>query len=197
MNLNSADAKPPEKFLTVSNLLSLLRIILAVPFVVVLLAQASWSRPAAIAILALGALTDRYDGIFARKYHQETEWGRILDPLADKVGIAAAVIVFLILGNLPLWFVIIVLARDVVILLGGIYVKFRTGRVLSSIPAGKWTVGTMALTLLAVLLGVPEMAVQVFVWATIGMVCVSLGLYVRRFFEALGHPATGDVHGHA
>ena len=195
MNIISADAATPGKFLTLSNLLSLLRIILVVPFVVVILARAPWSGSWGILILALAALTDRYDGILARKYHQETEWGRILDPIADKIGIISAVVVLLIVGSLPLWFVIVIIGRDVLILSGGMYIKARTGKVLPSMPAGKWATGAMSLTLLVILAGLSEPVVQVFIWVAVVMVFVSLGFYVRRFIEVMSTSEAGSADG--
>ena len=197
MNQIPADARSSGGFWTISNLLSLLRIVLSIPFVLVLLARASWSRPWAIVILVLGALTDRYDGIIARRYHQESEWGRILDPLADKIGMSAALLVFLLLGDLPLWFVVVLITRDLLILIGGMFIKVRTGKVLPSIPAGKWAVGMMAMTLLVVLLGLPDALVNLFIAATILMVGVSSLLYLQKFVGVMRAAAAGEAHGNA
>ena len=197
MNQIPADARSSGGFWTISNLLSLLRIVLSIPFVLILLARAPWSRPWAVVILVLGALTDRYDGIIARRYHQESEWGRILDPLADKIGMSAALIVFFLLGDLPLWFVLVLIVRDLLILAGGIFIKVRTGKVFPSMLAGKWAAGIMALTLLVVLLGMSDGIVNIFIVATIVMVGVSFLLYLQRFIDAMRAPAAGEAGGNA
>jgi CDP-diacylglycerol--glycerol-3-phosphate 3-phosphatidyltransferase len=185
------DGAPRQHILTVSNALSFLRLLFVVPFVLVLLAKAPWSKPWAIAILVLAALTDKFDGVLARKYHQETEWGRILDPLADKIAMGATGIVFMILGYWPVWFVLSVLARDLLIFIGGSVLKIRTGRVLPSNLTGKWALGVMSLLVLAVLIGAPDLVVECLLWASVAMLITSFVLYVRRFAQAV-RPATEE-----
>src|SRR5512140_1565013 len=75
----AADATMSRKFLTVSNLLSITRAILAIPFVYFMLSDAPASRVWAFVVFAVALLTDKLDGDFARWLHQETEWGKILD----------------------------------------------------------------------------------------------------------------------
>jgi len=180
----ATDVSRTDRFFTIPNLLSLLRLVLVVPFVLVLIAHEPWSKPWAIAIVLVAALTDKLDGDLARKYGQESEWGRILDPLADKLGIAAAAIVFLVLDLLPAWFVAALVGRDLLIGAGGLYLKARTGRVLPSNMAGKWAVGVFILTILVILLEAPPVVVSVMIGASIVMLLVSLFMYIRRFIEA-------------
>ena len=185
MKTGSPDAASASTFLTVSNLLSLSRALLIIPFVYVMLAQAPWSRFWGGVIIAVGAVTDNLDGRIARHYHQETEWGRILDPLADKLGLAAGGLVFLYLGLIPLWFVVALLTRDALIFFGGIYLKARQGVVLPSHPLGKWAVGIICLTLLVIVYGPPGPLVTALLWASTGMLLVSFVFYVHRFITVL------------
>ncbi|MFN0159520.1 MAG: CDP-alcohol phosphatidyltransferase family protein, partial [Bacteroidota bacterium] len=129
MTIQSSDA---NRFFTISNLLSISRGLLAIPFMMVMLVPSPPSRPWAAAIMILAAITDKLDGAFARKFHQATEWGKILDPIADKVAVASVVISLLVLKEIPLWFVSVVLGRDILIFLGGMYVKAKKNIVLSS-----------------------------------------------------------------
>ncbi|MCK5571990.1 MAG: CDP-alcohol phosphatidyltransferase family protein [Bacteroidetes bacterium] len=172
-------------FLTLSNLLSILRILLAIPFAAVMLSSVPSAPVWGCFLLGLGVLTDRLDGYFARRYDQETEWGRILDPLADKIGIAVVALVLLILGRIPLWFVAVIVARDLLILAGGIYLKARTGKVLPSNRLGKWAVGVIAVALFLALLDIAPAIQVVLMVTTLIMLLVSLLLYVRRLIEVL------------
>lgn len=172
-------------FLTVSNLLSLSRIILIVPFLLITLSTVPHARLWGCLVLAIGMITDNLDGYFARKLHQETELGRILDPLADKLGVAALAVALLLLGSLPLWFVVALLARDFLILGGGIYLKSKRNIVVPSNMAGKWAVNAIAFTLGLALLGAPGIIVDACIAVTVLMLLVSLALYVRRFIEIL------------
>jgi CDP-diacylglycerol--glycerol-3-phosphate 3-phosphatidyltransferase len=177
----ATDAVLSRKFLTISNLLSITRAILAIPFVLFMLSDAPGARVWAFVVFIVALLTDKLDGDLARWLHQETEWGKILDPLADKIGIASGAVVFLLQGLLPAWFVVALIARDLLIFCGGLFLKFRRGVVLPSNVTGKWAVGTIALTFGLVILGAPEIVVAVSVWGSIVMMVLSLVLYVRRF----------------
>ena len=115
----------PSRFLTVSNLLSILRALLIAPFACVALSDIPGARLWACLIIALAALTDRLDGLLARKMHTVTEWGKILDPLADKLAVAAGRSCFSKLGAIPLWFVICLIARDILIFCGGLFLRRR------------------------------------------------------------------------
>lgn len=162
-----------------------------------------------IAILALAALTDKFDGALARKFNQVTEWGKILDPLADKIGIAVVAFVLVKLGLIPLWFVVALIARDLLILAGGIYVKKKKGVVLQSNQLGKWTIGVLALAMFVAILnseranskGIPSgeslpflstnaIVVDVLLWLSAAMLMVSLVLYLKRFIEVMGADVT-------
>jgi len=170
-------------FLTLSNLLSIFRILLAIPFAALMLSSIPSANIWGCVVLGVGALTDKLDGYVARRYHQETEWGRILDPLADKIGVAVAGLVLLSLGRLPVWFVATILLRDLLIFGGGLVVRARTGRVLPSNLVGKWAVGVISVTLFLAVLEVAPMLQNVLMGATLIMLAVSLALYVRRFVE--------------
>lgn len=175
-------------FVTVPNLLSLLRAGLAIPFTAVMLSSLETARLWGVAIMALAMLTDKLDGVLARKYHTSTEWGRILDPLADKIGVAAVGLVLLYLGDIPLWFVVALVGRDAMILAGGVLVKRRTGVVLPSNKAGKWAVGVVAATLLLALVGIHGPVLDGGLVVSTSMLALSLWLYVKRFLETMRRP---------
>jgi CDP-diacylglycerol--glycerol-3-phosphate 3-phosphatidyltransferase len=167
------------------NLISLSRVLLVILFVLAMLVPDPPARWWGLGILLLAALTDRLDGMLARRMHQETEWGRILDPLADKVGVAAVAVVLLYLRWLPFWFVALLLGRDLLILSGGLLVRRKTGEVLQSNVAGKWAVGVFAATLIFIVAETPAWLVSVGIWTSVTMVAVSTIGYVRRFIEVM------------
>ena len=124
------------------NALSLLRLLLAIPISIAL-----WHNQTALAVSlgVLAMLTDYLDGYFARKYNQISEMGKILDPLADKVMVISLFIILTLMGRIPLWLTIMVFARDILIMLGGIYLKKKLNYVVPSNQTGKWTVFIIAL----------------------------------------------------
>jgi cardiolipin synthase len=98
---------------TVPNLLSLLRLALVPVFLVLILNGRNFE---AIIVLAVASITDYLDGYFARKLNQETRLGQLLDPAADRLYIFATLIGLAIVGYIPLWLTVVVIARDVILL---------------------------------------------------------------------------------
>ncbi len=112
-----------QRIWTISNLLSFSRVVLLAPLGYVLFSDSPNRQVWMAAIIVLAGLTDFFDGYLARKLHQVTDLGKIVDPLADKITAAGAAILFVMVGLLPLWYLIVVVARDLLILVGGIYIK--------------------------------------------------------------------------
>jgi cardiolipin synthase len=102
-----------DRILTVPNLITLIRLACLPLFVWLLFGD---HRPTAAAILlgALGA-TDWVDGFVARRYHQVSTVGKVLDPVADRVLMLTAVISIVVYGAVPVWFGVATLAREVVV----------------------------------------------------------------------------------
>lgn len=99
------------------NQLSLLRIILAPVFLYFFLSENPVYKKISLVIFFIAVLTDWYDGWHARRYGQVSKVGIFLDPLADKFLTSIAFIGFYILGIMPLWMVLIIVVRDIVITL--------------------------------------------------------------------------------
>jgi CDP-diacylglycerol--glycerol-3-phosphate 3-phosphatidyltransferase len=174
-----------REFLTISNVLSISRAILAVPFVLVLTLPPEPRRGWAIALLVVAALTDRLDGDLARWRNEITEWGKIVDPLADKICVVGGAIALVIIGDFPLWFLVALAVRDLLILAGGLHLKRSRGVVLPSNAAGKWTTGIIALTFLLALAGVDRGLVFWLIVASMAGLAISLALYLRRYVEVV------------
>ncbi len=94
------------------NLLTIFRIILIPVFVIILLVKIPYGDIIAAGVFIVAALTDSLDGYLARKWKQVTTLGIILDPLADKMLITAALISLVELGRLSGWIAIVILARE-------------------------------------------------------------------------------------
>lgn len=94
------------------NQLTIARVV-AIPIFIVVLMM-GW-RIAATVIFILAALTDMLDGKIARKYNLVTNFGKLMDPLADKLLTMAAFVCFVELGDVPAWMVIVILGREFII----------------------------------------------------------------------------------
>lgn len=95
--------------------------------------------------------TDILDGYFARSRNEVSETGKIIDPLADKISIVTISLVMVLTDIIPLWFFLVIMSRDIIILLGGLTVKRKTGKVLQSNIIGKLTVFVIGFSLMNML----------------------------------------------
>ena len=93
----------------ISNLLSLSRIVLMIPAVYFLYTPVHFHREIAVLIILVAVTTDAMDGYIARKLNQVSELGKIIDPLADKIGVGIIIVMLMIYNDIPLWFGCLVL----------------------------------------------------------------------------------------
>lgn len=139
----------------VSNTLSFIRLLLFIP---VWIAFNNFDEITAGYIVGgigiFAAITDILDGYFARKLNQITEFGKIIDPLADKVLVVFVVLNLFFLGKIPEYYFYLIVGRDLLILIGGLIVSKKLGKVLPSDYIGKATVLSIAFVLLLILLNV-------------------------------------------
>lgn len=98
--------------LNIANQLTLLRIILVPIMIALLYFDKTWSNITATVIFSIASITDWVDGYIARKYNMITDMGKILDPVADKIIVAAAMVVLAELGRLSGVIVVVLLSRD-------------------------------------------------------------------------------------
>ena len=181
-----------DRIATVPNLLSLVRILL-IPVVVLLLANPG-TELAGLLLLGFTMATDWVDGYVARRTGQVSNVGKLLDPVADRLVLLAALITFVVRDAFPLWAALLVIVRDLAVLAVGAVLLWRTGIRIDVRWIGK--VATFAL-----MLGITAIAWANFDLApeglarAVGWVCYSIGivlyygatvLYARDIASALG-----------
>ena len=118
------------------NKLTLLRIVLILPFLLVLYLDVPGAAYIALAVFILASLTDLLDGKIARKYHLITDFGKFADPLADKMLVTAAMLWFVENGQMPGWALLIVIVREFAVS-GLRMVASDKGRVIAAGWSGK------------------------------------------------------------
>jgi cardiolipin synthase len=136
--------------LTLANRLTILRILMT-PVITVLLLYRQIG--AALALFLLAAITDGLDGLVARWQKQKTTLGMVLDPVADKLLLTSTVVTLTILKELPRWFTIIVVSRDVLLIGGSVILYMFIGKI-GTPPSwlGKFTTGFQLVTVLCAML---------------------------------------------
>lgn len=123
--------------MNIPNKITLFRIILVPIFVVLMLVRIPYGSTMAAVIFMIAALTDSLDGYLARKWKQTTKLGAILDPLADKLLITAALISLVQLSRIPGWIAIIIIGREFAVT-GLRVVKAEEGVIIPASRLGKW-----------------------------------------------------------
>jgi len=147
----------PKEIYTKSNLISLFRLLLAIPIWFIMDNFDQQSVRNIIAGLCLfAAFTDVLDGYLARKFNEVTEFGKVIDPLADKVIVGAVVIKMFLLGEfakyyIPDYYFYLMIGRDILIFIGGIIVSKKIGKVLPSNAIGKLSIVVISLVLLFIM----------------------------------------------
>jgi len=170
---------------TISNGLSALRVLLIIPIAACLVSSAT--RFAALGLVLAAVATDLLDGYIARKRGEVTEFGKILDPLADKLAVALVSLILAIQAIIPWWFVGVAVARDLIILCGALLLRKRKGITLQSNLIGKWTVTVVASFLVVAIIGEPGLSVlrTILLYGSLGMLVVSFVSYAHRFLTVL------------
>ncbi len=111
--------------MTFPNQLSILRIILAPVFLFMYLSDSVLLKQLSLLVFFIAVLTDWYDGWHARKFKSVTKMGVFLDPLADKVLTSFAFLLFHIEGIMPLWMMLVIVGRDIIMTLLRSYHEFK------------------------------------------------------------------------
>jgi len=166
------------------NGLTLLRVILT-PVIVLLLFQGEFSW--ALLVFLIAGLTDALDGFLARSLRERTEFGRILDPVADKVLLGSAFFSLALVGRLPLWLVVVGVGRDVLLVVGSCVLYAVSGR-LGYPPSTLGKVSTV-LQVLTVLVAMTTVGgsrrLDPLIWGTAAVTVLSGLDYLYRFAAEL------------
>ena len=137
--------------MNIPNALTIVRIILIPVFVVFLMIKVPHGDLVAAIIFAVAALTDSLDGYLARKWQQVTALGIILDPLADKLLITAALISLVELGRIPGWIAIVIIGREFAVT-GLRIVQAEAGHLIPASKLGKLKTATQIVAVFMVIL---------------------------------------------
>jgi cardiolipin synthase len=177
---------------TVPNLLSVVRL-LSIPLFAWLALGPEQDQAAAV-VLALGGITDFFDGMLARRWNQVTRVGQLLDPIADRLSTITVLLVFLVRDIVPLWFVLVLVLRDVVL---AVEMGRLKGRGITGLPVnfiGKAATFNLMIAFPLLIWGVDaqsafDQLVRIAGWAFalwgMGLYLYSALLYVRQTREVM------------
>jgi len=135
----------------------------------------------AVIIYSIAALTDMLDGFFARKYNMITSWGKVADPVADKLMQLTAVIILNTQGKIPTILAVAAMLKDVVIGIGS-YLLYRQNNLIAQANwYGKLTTVILYFTIVTVLFSLPFS--DIFVIISLLSVLFSLLMYALKFIR--------------
>ena len=143
-----------------ANKLTMLRVAMIPLFLLALYWQFPFHRYVALAIFILASVTDFIDGYIARHYHQVTDFGKFMDPLADKVLVIAAMLWFVEAGMMPAWALLIVIFREFAVS-GLRLVAVDNGRVIAAGWSGKVKTASTMVCICLMLLPIPTVLSQI------------------------------------
>lgn len=171
------------------NKLTILRILLVPVFVAILLIPAiPYNDHIAMTVFIIASFTDMLDGKIARKYDLVTNFGKLMDPLADKLLVCSALVCLVQLGRIPTWMVLVILGREFAIL-GIRCVAAEKGRV---IAASYWGKFKTVFQIIAVCMLIANLQynfyivlTQIILWVAVILTIVSLVDYIVKNIEVM------------
>jgi len=166
------------------NKLTILRVIMIPFFVFALMLENGANqtyRYIAAAIFIIASLTDLLDGNIARKYNLVTNFGKFMDPLADKLLVCSALICMIELGQLPAWMVLIIIAREFIIS-GFRLVASDNGVVIAASYWGKWKTTFQMISVVLLIFNIEALSAitNATVWIALALTVISLVDYIVK-----------------
>ncbi|MBQ6834700.1 MAG: CDP-diacylglycerol--glycerol-3-phosphate 3-phosphatidyltransferase [Lachnospiraceae bacterium] len=171
------------------NKLTLLRVFMIPLFIVALLVndgETTMFRYIAAGIFIAASLTDWLDGAIARKYNLVTNFGKFMDPLADKLLVCSALICLVALEQFPVWMVIVIVSREFIIS-GFRLVAAEQGVVIAASYWGKFKTVSQMAAIILLILNVPslQMVTRAVMWLALILTVVSLVDYIIKNHKIL------------
>ncbi len=167
------------------NKLTVMRVVLIPFFVFFLLAPyfEGYGNYIAVAIFIVASLTDLLDGKIARKYNLVTNFGKFMDPLADKLLVCAAMICLIETGQLPAWIVVVIISREFIIS-GFRLIASDNGVVIAASYWGKFKTTFQMLMVIVLILDLPmtffDWLGQILIWVSLALTVISLIDYIVK-----------------
>ena len=166
------------------NKLTIARMII-VPFLVIFLLT-GWggeaNRYISLTLFVVASVTDWFHGYLARKNNLVTNFGKFMDPLADKLLVCSAMICMIDLKRLPAWFVIIIIAREFIIS-GFRLIAAENGIVIAANYWGKFKTASQMIMIILLILhfdGIFVILEQIFIWLSLALTIISLITYIGQ-----------------
>lgn len=165
------------------NKLTVFRVLLIIPFVVFMLTDLAgeYSDFVALLLFIIASLTDMLDGKIARKYNLVTNFGKFMDPLADKLLVCAALICLVEMNRIPAWIVIIIISREFIIS-GFRLIASDNNVVIAASYWGKFKTTFQMVMVCLMIINIEQFVLltQIVMWIAVALTIISLVDYVVK-----------------
>ena len=170
------------------NKLTVVRMVLVPCFVAALLLSKTNDslKWVALALFVIASLTDFADGYIARKYNLVTNFGKFMDPLADKILTISGMICLVELGRIPSWIVVIIVAREFIIS-GFRLVAAENGVVIAANYWGKFKTTFQMIMIILMIMNIPQLQIvtNIVMWIALALTLISLWTYIMANKQVL------------
>jgi len=165
--------------MNMANRLTMLRIILTFIFMFFLFCHGLWAKVLSLAIFIFAALSDFLDGLIANKKNMVTDFGRLMDPIADKILVLAAFAAFVQMQLIEAWMFMIIVSREILITSLRLF-ALNKGKVLSATRAGKQKTLSQMLVIFSILgfIVTKEVMLAYFTWNPSWEAIFRQGIYI-------------------
>jgi len=166
-----------------ANKLTMLRIILTFVFMFFLFVHGFWAKVISLIVFIFAALSDLFDGLIAHRNNMVTDFGRLMDPIADKILVLAAFAVFVQMQLIDAWMFVIIVSREILITSLRLF-ALNKGKVLSAAKAGKHKTISQMIVIFAILgfIVLKEAMLTFFTWNQAWEEFFRRGIYILMLF---------------
>lgn len=185
-NIDGKKVLVKDEIYTWSNLVSLTRVLVVIPIIYLHIQNDYQVDSIILALIIYGVISDYLDGLVARWRNEISELGKVLDPVADKVMAFFLFLYTVWLGWIPVWYFVLGVTRDLIIMAGSAHIKKKRGKVAMSTMSGKVSVNAMAVYWISVFF-FPEMVrIHQFLLAvSVILMVVSFIEYKKRYYKII------------
>lgn len=173
--------------MNIANKITLVRIFLVPVFVLFMLTDfTEYNSLIAFIVFVIATITDKIDGTIARKYNLVTDFGKFLDPIADKLLVSSALICLTADGTLPAWITIVIIGREFIISAFRL-VCADTGKTVAATWWGKSKTIAQMVTIIVLLMNIPQLAIleTILIYVSLALTIISLVDYFVKNINVL------------
>lgn len=185
-NIDGKKVLVKDEIYTWSNLVSLTRVLVVIPIIYLHIRNDYQINSIISGLIIYGVISDYLDGLVARWRNEISELGKVLDPVADKVMAFFLFLYTVWLGWIPVWYFVVGVTRDLIIMAGSAHIKKKRGKVAMSTMSGKVSVNAMAVYWISVFFFPEMIRIHQFLLAvSVILMVVSFIEYKKRYYKII------------